>query len=482
MRHIFIVGVCLFGSAQFAAAQEGASRQFSSRVGAPVSEAVELLNTDSHAKALAKLNAALALGDLSAYEVANIEKMRGAAFYEMDRLQDAITAFEAAMSSGGFNAKEKDELFVQTAQLMIAVKKPAEGAQMIEDWASRGGRLTPQHIDMLTQAWVQAEDFKRALPWAKKWFAAASPKERKHFDLMNYIYNQLSMPAEQADIVKQMIVRWPGDHMLWGNWGSLLASSGREADAFEVTRLMYAGGFVTTERDILKLVQYHGYFDVPFQGAKILERELNTGRVSTTAENLKKLSNLFRQAREYERAIPILEKAALIDGSKDTYAELAEALIKQGACGQAETAFKSAINKGYGPGKPWMLIGTCRYEAAQEFSKPSCDVSASDRMGSERAMAQNRASKAFTNVKAPLSLRADAQKWVNFIRAEQKAVEDRCDFILNSRKTVCFNDLDQAYKNLIFNDGQIVLRDETCLEFKPEFDAEFRSAASSDEG
>ena len=329
---------------------------------------------------------------------------------------------------------------------------------------------------------MQAEDFRRALPWAKKWVDAASPKERKHFDLMKYIYNQLNMPGEQAGVVKEMIERWPDDRALWENWAALLANGGQEAEAFEVNRLMYSAGLMTSESDILKLVQYHGYFDVPFEGAMLLEKEINSGRVSKSAATLKKLSNLWRQAREYDRAIPVLELAVSAESTKETYAELAEALIKQGACDKAEAAFMSAIAKGYGEGKPWMLIGTCRYEAAQSHPKPGCDMRAADRRGSPRAMAQNRASKAFNNVGAPASLRADAQKWVRFIRAEQHAVEERCDFIQELRKTRCYDDIDQAYKNVIFNDGDFILRDETCMMFKSNFDREFRKSVSRQEG
>ena len=103
-------------------------------------------------------------------------------------------------------------------------------------------------------------------------------------------------------------------------------------------------------------------------------------------------------------------------------------------------------------------------------------------MASQRAMAQNRASKAFTNVSSPASLRNDAQKWVRFIRAEQKAVEDRCEFIADLKETTCFDDIDQAYKNVIFNGGEFVLRDESCLTFKPSYDSKFRISTSQQDG
>lgn len=483
MRNLLILSVCLFCSAQFALAQDSNARQFSSRAGVPVSEAAELLSANDNAGALAKLDQALALSGLTPFEQANIHQMRGAAFYEMDKIAPAITAFEAAMNSGGFNTEETDALFAQTAQLYMASGFPAKGAQMLEDWAGRGGKITSAHIDMLTQSWIEAKQNTRALPWAKKWFAAANPKTRKHYNLMNYLYNALEKPQEQSHLVKDMIERWPEDRSLWENWAALLSQAGKEQDAFEVNRLMYFQGLFTSEADILKLIQYHGYFDVPYEGAKLLEKEMAAGQVSETSANLKNLSNLWRQARAYDKAIPVLNRAASLGGDKTTYAELAEALINQGKCEEAETAFTSAMDKGYAAGKPWMLIGTCRYEAAQVFSKPSCDISQAERMASKRTMAQNQASKAFNNVTRPVSLRQDAQTWISFIRAEQSALEDRCEFIITLRVDACFADYQQAYANQIFNQDQLILRDDTCAEHKEAYDAEYRrSNAKTEEG
>jgi len=201
-------------------------------------------------------------------------------------------------------------LRVNIAQLLIANGQYADGAQRLENYLNRGGQQKPQYVEMLTQAWVQSDNYSRALPWAEKWFNNANPKERKHFDLLNFLYNNLGQPGRQADIVKQMLNRWPEDKTLWDAWASMLANGGREQEAFEVNKMLYLGGALSNEDDLLKTVQYYSFYDMPFQAANILEQEMNSGRIRQTPDKLVQLSDLFRQAREYKRAIPILEKAA----------------------------------------------------------------------------------------------------------------------------------------------------------------------------
>jgi len=207
--------------------------------------------------------------DLNAYERSTIYQMQGASYYALDQYGPAISAFENAINAGGLLPNEADSLRVNIAQLMIGNGQYAQGAQMLENYLNRGGQSKPAYTEMLVQAWVQSENYSKALPWAEKWFRAASPKERKHFDLMNFLYNNLGMQGRQADIVKQMINRWPEDKTLWDAWASMLANGGREQEAFEVSKMLYLGGALTTEQDLMKVVQYYSFYDMPFQAAQI---------------------------------------------------------------------------------------------------------------------------------------------------------------------------------------------------------------------
>ena len=122
----------------------------------------------------------------------------------------------------------------------------------------------------------------------------------------------------------------------------------------------------------MKVVQYYSFYDMPYQAAQILERELNAGRISQSSEKLVQLSDLYRQSREYKKAIPILERAAAGSGQAKLYADLGEALYNEGDCIKAEQAFNSAISKGYDAGKSYMLIATCRYEDSQKEPRAVC--------------------------------------------------------------------------------------------------------------
>ncbi|MGJ8562102.1 MAG: tetratricopeptide repeat protein [Alphaproteobacteria bacterium] len=466
-----------FAQSNEEAAAEG--RQFGAKAGEMVLEAQNLMSANSFSPALAKLNEALAITDLNAYERSTIYQMQGAVYYELNNYPQSIQGFENAISAGGLLPKEVDNLRVNIAQLLIGNGQYAQGAQMLETWARNGGTLKPTHIEMLTQAWVQSENYSKALPWATRWFDGASPKERKHFDLLNFLYNNLKMPGKQADIVKEMIARWPDDKQLWDNWASLLANGGREQEAFEVNKMLYLGGVLKSEQDLLKVVQYYSFYDMPYQAANILERELNAGRIAMSPDRLVQLSDLFRQSREYDRAIPVLEKAAKQSGKAKLYADLGEALYNSGKCESAETAFKEAINRGYDAGKSWMLIATCRYEAAQAEEREVCSTSTkAQRAASSKNKKRNNAIAAFQQVPGASRESRNAKKWISFIKAEAKAVEDRCDFEDKVEEELCFIKIRQAYDAQVFTNSFNL--DEECESFKPKFDSIYKQKIAQD--
>ncbi len=455
------------------AQEEG--RQFSAAAGEKVNEALTLANSGQTASAISILQSTISQPDLNAYERSTIYQMLGQYSYELDRAVQAQQNFENAINAGGLLPNEMDNIRVVIAQLMIGNGQYREGATRLENFINSGGQQKPQYVELLVNAWVQAEDYRRALPWAEKWFNSANPKERRHFDLLNFLFNNLGMNGRQADIVKEMINRWPEDKSLWDAWVFMLSDGGREQEAFEVTKMLYLGGGLTSEDDLIKVVNYYSFYDMPYQAAEILEREINANRIARTPIRLKQLSTLFRSAREYKRAIPILEAAAKQSGDKDTYAAWGEALYNEGQCNESERAFNEAINRGYSAGKSWMQVGSCRYDQTNSLDRLNCEMSPTQMAEAPITKARETAVKAFKNVPIGSRLRSDAITWVKFIEDERGAVDARCEFEKNVERDLCYQKIKQGYDAVIFTGGEFKLADEDkdCFRFKDSYDAKY---------
>jgi len=406
--------------------------------------------------------------------------MIGQYSYELGRMGEAQRAFEDAIQSGGLLPDDVDNMNVVVAQLMIGNGQYREGAERLESYLRSGGEEKPQYIELLVNGWVQTEDFDRALPWAEKWFNTAKPKARKHYDMMNFLYSHLGMADDQIRLIKDMIDLWPSDKHLWQIWSSILANNGRDAEAFEVYQMMYQAGLLTDEDDLFKVVQYYDFYDMPFEAANFLEREMEAQRISDSPENLQQTAYFFRSAREPERAIPFLTRAAKLSDDIDLNVELGEALSESGACKDSEAAFKTAIGRGYDRGKAQMLIGSCYFDQYAKFDRLSCSLTNAQIQNAPRTLSRKSALNAFKSVPKKSRQSGDAKKWTQFIEAEIEADDRRCEFVScggrDVTKELCYQKIKQAYDAAIFTNG-FQLDDKSCKKFVPDYDAAFRISA-----
>jgi tetratricopeptide (TPR) repeat protein len=344
-------------------------RVLSAKVGEGISAAQEFLQAEpaQNAEAIAALNKVLASDKLSPYEKAIAYQMRGSARYATGNIRGTIADWEAAVATGALIRSEIDNLMPNIGQLWIVEEQYVKGASILEKWIAEGGKANGAVHTMIAQAWGQAERYRKALPHAEAGFRMANPKQKKHFDLLNFIYNVLKMYGKQSTLLEQQVSIWPDDKQAWGAIASLKAQANKPKEAFEINKIMYLNGMLTKERELLNLTQYYSYYEVPYRGAKILEREMNAGRVSKSKKNLRTLSEMWRQAREYDKAIPVLTQAAETADDGALFVNLGEAYLAENRYSEAEAALRKGLSKGgvKKPGNVYLLIADALYKQDQ---------------------------------------------------------------------------------------------------------------------
>lgn len=270
--------------------------QISAATASEIDNVQKFLAVQDYEGALYRLDNTLQNTNLTPYEQATLFQMKGHAHYELNQYQETIQSFEDAISSGGLLESKTSQLRLNIAQLWILEGPYERGAEMLEQWGREGNALKSIHTEQIMQAYIKSDNYELALPWAERWFQDANPKERKHYELLNFLYNILGQNEKQVEIVKAMTHRWPDDKMLSDALALIYANNGQEREAFEVTRKYYLTGNPHRENDILRLVKYHSHYDMPYEAARILDEEIGAGRVAKTLKNKVWLSMLYQDA------------------------------------------------------------------------------------------------------------------------------------------------------------------------------------------
>ena len=350
------------------AVQDGEEDQtFSSRVGQRVLDIIELEGEERWDEVVSAYTQLLDGGRLSEFEHASILKLRGRARYETDRAELAIADWLAAIDSEALPVDDINTLRINAGQLMMGEGRLNEAIELIETALHDGVVLNADLAMRLAQAYGQLEAYDDGLHYARFAFDAVEERQERHYSLLLFFHQSLDQVPEQLSLMGEMVDRWPSRKSYWSSYAVLLARSDREREAFEVNRVMYLNGMLTESAEVVRLAQYYSFFGYPYRGASILERELNSGQVDPTPENFDLLSNTWRQAREWERALPVLRRVATMTGAGPDYVKLGEALYQSGDFSEAEAVFTQALSRSdlNRTGDVWNLLGMVRYETRQ---------------------------------------------------------------------------------------------------------------------
>ncbi|MFZ5616879.1 MAG: hypothetical protein ACOZAA_06115 [Pseudomonadota bacterium] len=415
--------VVLSGSA---AAQEGEggsgeeggerkrSQQLDLAVAKELNAVFELLNAQppQTRAALDKLNQLIAnKPNMKAYDKATTYQYRASVKVQLEDYPGALRDFQTALEANGLDTKGNNQLRYYIAQLQFQLENYQAAIQGLNQWIS-SARAAGEPVDanayyLLAAAYTQITppNWRSAMGPAEQAIAARSEPKKSDYDLLNLIYSELNESSKRGPLLEKMINNWPGERSYWVQLSGFYSNTGKDQDAFSVLEVAYRAGLLTKESELITLVNYYSFFDNPYRGARLMEREMDAGRIARNTKNLTLLSQLWSQAREHKRAIPVLRAAAQSAGTGELYYRLGQVLLADEQYAESEKALTSAINKGGLPaeklGDAWLLLGTARFSRA----------------GPDDCNQRNNARKAFVSAQRYPKSSKQASDWVKYIDA-----------------------------------------------------------------
>ena len=254
--------------------------------------------------------------------------------------------------------------------------------------------------------------------------------------------------------------------------------------AFSAAKLAYLSGAYTEEADLLKLVQDHVFYDVPYEGAKLLEAELEKGRIQKSSERYIQLAGLYSAAREDELARKILAES--VDLNKQTEIKLfddiayktsfIELLSQTQQCETLETLITTNELSAAQTAKAKMFLGICFYETAQ-FQAPdmTCTDFYDESKKSDWLKFLQSAKLAFDSVSQQTREKENAKKWIKFIDEEVDSRSNKCGWHCGfNERELCYQKIKGAYAEEVFV-GKLIIPTE-CKPYKESYDKNFRVA------
>lgn len=405
---------------QCAGESTGRSKTLDPRVATSLGTVFEQMQAEQYAEALAGLNQLIAQrGDrMKPFDRATTFELRGSVKASLEDYSGASRDFQTALDTGALPPARNNQLRYFIAQLQFQVENYQQAIRGLNQWI-QNARACNETVDpsayyLLAAAYTQISppNYRTAVGPAEQAVAGAPEPRKGYYDLLNLIYSELGDNAKRAPLLERMVNNWPGTKGYWTQLSGAYSVMGRDRDAFSVLEVAYRAGLLTTESELTTLIQYYSFFENPYRGAKMLAREMAAGNVKRTQKNLQLLSQLWSQAREHKKSIPILREAAGNSSDGELYYRLGQVLLADEQYGASQTALERALNRGgmdrKDTGDAWLLLGTARFSQA----------------GPEDVTIWDNAIKAFVNAQRYENARSAATNWITYIRAVKQTYLD----------------------------------------------------------
>ncbi len=341
-----------------------------------VQSAEKQLAKSAYAQALQPLKALITESKSGSYDQVVLWKTIGAVYAAQGNYQPAADALEKSLVGDALPQQQRLNVQFNLGQVYLALNQYQQALTVLKPWIAQNQSPSAHDNLLLAQLYSELQQYDQALIYAKRLLKSKNPPE-SHYQMVIAINFELKNYAAAGRLLETLVQRFPDHKTYWQQLAASYQFSGDYHKATAVKDLAYRSKLLNRPDDILQLAQLYNYTGSPYLAAQLLEKEMNGGGLPKSNKNLTQLSNIWLQAREYQKAAEALHKAAKKLNNGEVYQRLGSLYFEQQDWKKAYIAFKTAVSKSglKKPGNAWLLYGMSAHEinldneAKQAFQK-----------------------------------------------------------------------------------------------------------------
>jgi len=358
-RAFLALAVCLWAFVALPAAAQ--QYMVSERVGKKLASAQELMSAEQYAQAT-EILASLASGRLSDYERALVFQFRGYIASQSDDYTAAIKHFEVALENGALPPPTQLQLRFNLAQLYMSKENWLKAIANLKLWFAQAE--TPNAIAYYTfaVAYYQNGQKDEALAQGKRALALEEQPRESWLSLVLSLHLERSEYKAALPLLEDLVERFP-KKSYWMQLSALYAELGQDEKSLAVQQLVHSQGLLDKQSELIRLARLYLYHDLPYRAASVVQKSIADGIVKEDAESLELLGQSWMAAREFDRAVDPMARAAALAQDGDLWLRLGQIHMEREEWAKASEALARAIAKGDldDPGNASLLLGIAAF-------------------------------------------------------------------------------------------------------------------------
>ena len=356
-------------------------------------EASEEGNPQEGIALLDKLN----MRRLNPYERALIYRLKAYIAYAAGEFEVTLESLEKVLAEEVMQLDAENRIRFNIAQIYASLQQWREAVTALKRWFRYVEDPDPLAYYLLGISYYQLEQLDLAITNTEKAVDLSEEPAEGWLQLLSALYILKEDYASATPVLEELVMRFPKKPY----WVQLSLIYGAREDyrrSLAVQQVAYLQGLITEDKELRRLARSYLYHELPYPAAKVLDKGIREGAIEKDAAAYELLANSWISAREYDRSLPPLERAAELADDGKLFVRLGQVHLQREEWDEAARRLAQGIERGglRNPGTAQLLLGIAYYNA--------------------KRVPQARAS--FVRALEHDSTRAEADRWITHIENE----------------------------------------------------------------
>jgi tetratricopeptide (TPR) repeat protein len=332
------------------------SDTLSERVYRAISEIQALMTPEDTSKEPDLVGAKRALDSLNErYDSMNdFEKSTMLNFYTnyylaMDDMANAMATFERILQIENLREDARLRALMSLGQLYASEERYDEAIRTLEQWRELSVDENATVFQILALAYYNKQEFQTAIPFLISHMDMLRAEGRdigkNIYGLLNLMYIELEDYQKAHDITKTMVGLF-GEASDWRNLSAIYGFLDDESKRIQTMELSYRLGNFANEGEYLNLAQSLAGMDAPWRGIKVLEDGIEKGVVEENDANLRRLTQMYIMASEFEAALDPARRLTEVANDGEAWDYLGYVYLMNRDYQNAASAMQTALERG----------------------------------------------------------------------------------------------------------------------------------------
>ncbi len=336
------------------------------RIYSMLAEAQACSEIDDIECAQKKLAEVRARDDLNSYETAQMWNFYAFIYFGQDNYREAITAYEMVLMQPELPlAMETNTLFTLT-QLYFQQEDYQKSLDTLDQWFGVAENPGPDPYYLRAQIYYQLQQYRDGIEPILQAIEVAEVQGRElrenWYRLLNVFYFELEDYPNVINVLRTIIESWP-KREYFVQLSAIYGQEGEDDKQLALYETAFEAGWLQRSNEFVQLSQLLLQAETPVKAALIMEAGLDEGVVESTENNWRVLAQAWQLAREDQKAIPALSRAAGLSDDGELNLRLAQSHQNLEQWQECIDAAREGLDKGdlRRADQGHMILGACLF-------------------------------------------------------------------------------------------------------------------------